>query len=136
MPRPALVKLTDQLLSLRWRQRPGGYLGKNLLPGQRGLGFRCVAKAELLQQLGETEPSGGIGDAKMLFNLSEIAPRREKDTEHLRFLLIEGTELTRAEDASEFGAARGATQPNDRELITAHRAFARCAVTNGFLRPT
>ena len=135
LPRPAsLLKLTDQLLSLGRRQSPGGYLGKNFIPGQSGLRFRRLAEAELLKQLGESQPRGGIGNAKMLLHLSEIAPRREKHAKHLRLLLVEGTELTRAEDASQFRAARGATQADDRKLITAHRAFARRAVTKWVLR--
>ena len=70
----------------------------------------------------------------MLLNLPEIASRREEDAEHLGLLLVERAKLTGAKHTGDFGAARAATQANDRELITAHRTVARCVVFKSLLR--
>ena len=71
----------------------------------------------------------------MLLHLAEIASRGEKDAEHLGLLVVEGAELTWRNTPASSRAAGGAPQPNDRKLITAHRAVARCAVLNSLLRP-
>ena len=64
----------------------------------------------------------------MLLDLAEVAARGEEHPQQVVVGVVQRAELAGAEHPGELAAAGAAAQPGDRQVVTAHRAVARCPV--------
>jgi hypothetical protein len=106
-------EICEQCLGFAWAQRACGHFGEDLFAGERLRWLGRGAQTQLLEQFREPRPRGGIGDAEVLLDLSQVSAGGQEYPQQLRVLVIQGTKLAGRENSRQLSAAGAAAEPGD-----------------------